>query len=475
MKLKQLCLAALLGMSVSLIHTTSTVAQSKSIVKVTSQQTSESIVVPLNRAIVLESEQAFAELSVANPGIADIATLSDRSIYVLGKTPGRTTLTLLGADGRLITNVNVVVNPDLAEFKELVNEIMPGEKVEIRAANDGIVISGVASGTQTLARIVELAERYAPGRVSNLATVGGAHQVMLKVRFAEMTRSVAKGLGSSLAGGNGSTAFGSGSYVGASTLGTVLANALNPIANADATGVIGGTINVGNFAVDVLIDAMETKGLVRTLAEPNLVTLSGNEAAFLAGGEYPIPVASETSGGASTVTVEFKPFGVEMKFLPTVLDNGSINLQLQTAVSEIDPTNSFTTDVISIPAFTRREAATVVEMKDGQSIAIAGLLKDDFTDFASQMPWLGDVPVLGTLFRSANYQREQSELVIIVTAHLVTPVDGDVLALPTDRIRLPSESDLFLTGRVTGKSDQKTSNGTVATQDFKGSYGYVLE
>lgn len=475
MKLKQLTMAVLLGTSLSISGTLPASAQSKSIVKVTSEQTSESIIVPLNRAIVLESEQSFGELSVANPGIADIATLSDRSIYVLGKAPGRTTLTLLGADGRLITNVNIVVNPDLAEFKELVNEIMPDEKIEIRAANDGIVISGVASGTQTLARVVELAERYAPGRVTNLASVGGAHQVMLKVRFAEMSRNVAKGLGSSLAGSSGSTVFGSGSYVQSTALSSILAGALDPITGATANAAIGGTISVGGFAIDVLIEALETKGLVRTLAEPNLVTLSGNEAAFLAGGEFPIPVSSETSSGASTVTVEFKPFGVEMKFLPIVLDGGNINLSIQTAVSDIDPTNSFKTDTIEIPAFSRREASTVVEMRDGQSIAIAGLLRDDFADFATQMPWLGDVPILGSLFRSTNYQREQSELVIIVTAHLVSPVDGDVLALPTDRVKLPSEGDLFLLGRVTGKSKKGSANGAVASQDFSGSYGYVLE
>jgi pilus assembly protein CpaC len=475
MSIKQLTMAVLLGASLSISNYLPAVAQSKSIVKISNEQTSESIVVPLNRAIVLESEKSFAELSVANPGIADIATLSDKSIYVLGKAPGRTTLTLLGADGRLITNVNVVVNPDLAEFKELINEIMPDEKIEVRAANDGIVISGVASGTQTLARVVELAERYAPGRVSNLASVGGAHQVMLKVRFAEMSRNVAKGLGSSLAGSSGSVKFGSGNYVQSKTLSSVLGNALNPVANAAANSVLGGTVNIGGFAIDVLIDAMETKGLVRTLAEPNLVTLSGNEAAFLAGGEFPIPTSGSSVDGTRTITTEFKPFGVEMKFLPIVLDGGNINLTIQTAVSEIDKTNSINTGVIAIPAFSRREASTVVEMKDGQSIAFAGLLKDDFIDFASQTPWLGDIPILGSLFRSSDYKRQHSELVIIVTAHLVSPVDGDVLALPTDRVKLPSEGDLFLRGRVTAKPKKGSVGGAVASQDFKGSYGYVLE
>tara|TARA_R110002096_G_scaffold22170_9_gene71570 strand:+ start:6695 stop:8080 length:1386 start_codon:yes stop_codon:yes gene_type:complete len=461
MKMNNLLSAGLLGLSLSIVGTYPALAQSnKTVVRVTSNQTSESIVVPLNRAIVLEADQSFAELSVANPGIADIATLSDRTIYVLGKTPGRTTLTLLGADGRLITNVNIVVNPDLAELKELINEIMPGEKIEIRAANDGVVISGIASSSRTLARIVELAKRYS-GKVSNLATVGGSQQVMLKVRFAEMSRSVAKGLSGGINSVGGNTTVGGGSLLGGA--------GFSPAAGS--VGAIANVFNLGGTAVNVMLEALESKGLVRTLAEPNLVTISGNEARFLAGGEVPIPVAQD--GG--TISVTYKPFGVQMQFTPTVLDNSVINLVLQTEVSEIDTGN--TLDVgsdISLPTFTNRRASTVVEMRDGESIAIAGLLQDNFSDSVSQVPWIGDLPILGTLFRSSDYSRQQTELVIIVTPHLVTPVDGDSLILPTDRVKLPSESELFLLGN-TGKSGGKSNAEAVATQDFNGSYGYVLE
>lgn len=466
MKLRHLLSAGLLGLSLSIISSIPAEAQRKTVVRVTSNQTSESIVVPLNRAIVLEADQSFAELSVANPGIADIATLSDRTIYVLGKTPGRTTLTLLGADGRLITNVNIIVNPDLAEFKELINEIMPGEKIEVRAANDGIVISGVASGTRTLARIVELAQRYSPGRVTNLATVGGAHQVMLKVRFAEMSRNVAKGLSSSVGFGTTNSRGETGTYLsgsngpGSDTL--TLA--------ASSFGGVEKIFNLGGAAVGVVLEALENKGLVRTLAEPNLVAISGNEARFLAGGEVPIPVAQE--GGA--ISVEYKPFGVQMIFTPTVLDNDNINLVLETEVSEVDSANSVVTDGLTLPAFTNRRASTVVEMKDGESIAIAGLLQDNFADNVSQLPWLGDLPILGSLFRSTDYSRQQTELVIIVTPHLVTPVDGDSLVLPTDRVRLPTEGELFLLGKTTSQP-RSGSGGAVASQDFQGSYGYVLE
>ena len=183
--------------------------------------------------------------------------------------------------------------------------------------------------------------------------------------------------------------------------------------------------------------------------------------------------------GSDLIRIEFKPFGIELSFIPRVVDNDVINLELKTAVSAIDPTNGFVNNDFQIDAFTRREATTTVEMRDGESFAIAGLLMDDFTDRNSQLPWLGDVPVLGALFRSAEYQRSQSELVIIVTPHLVTPTRGEYLALPTDRVVPPTERDLFLRGKVAGKPGQKAPNsgaaGEVAKQDFTGSYGYVMD
>jgi pilus assembly protein CpaC len=222
-----------------------------------------------------------------------------------------------------------------------------------------------------------------------------------------------------------------------------------------------------------MLEALEAKGVVRTLAEPNLVALSGQEAKFLAGGEYPVPVSQQNS----SITIEYKPFGVELNFIPRVVDGDLINLELEAAVSAIDGTNAVVLSDISINAFRRRETSTTVEMRDGESFAIAGLLMDDFTDRNAQVPWLGDVPVLGALFRSAEYQRQQSELVIIVTPHLVTPTRGEAFALPTDRVKPPSEKDLFLFGRVASDTARKPRGAAaeVARQDFSGSYGYVMD
>ncbi len=463
MKLRKLWTAGALGVALATTYLTPAFSQTLSIMKGTSN---EPLNVPMNRAIVLESDTPFAELSVANPGIADISTLSDRTIYVLGKTPGRTTMTLLTQDGKLISNIEVHVTPDIEEFKERLQQILPGEEIQVRTANDGIVMSGTVSSTAKLDRALDLANRYSPDKVSNLMQVAGTQQVMLKVRFAEMQRSVSKSLSSSL-GVRGGTNIGIGGATG--TLASAANNGNGVTLGEGTQGALGLGFTAGSLEFGVLLEALESKGVVRTLAEPNLTALSGQEAKFLAGGEYPIPVAS----GNGTISIEYKPFGVELNFTPVVVDGDTINLQINAAVSSIDSTTTLQTAGFSVNAFKRRETSTTVEMRDGESFAIAGLLQDDFRDLNGQVPWLGDIPILGTLFRSADYQRNQSELVIIVTPHLVTPTRGEALALPTDRVRIPTEKELFLFGKTAGT--QRGAAGEVSRQDFSGAYGYTME
>ena len=447
MHVNSLFKAGLLGFAIAITGVATAPAQT-GVLSVMRGSTSGSITVAVNRAIVVESEVPFAEISVANPAIADIASLSDRTIYVLGKAAGSTTMTLLDPNGQLIANVDLRVQPDLTEFKERLGEILPGEQIEVRTANDGIVLSGRVSGARKVARALELAERYAPGRVTNLMMVGGSQQVMLRVRFAEMRRSVAKELGSFLGGDAG---FGGAPDTGSFTAGTNGGAELNV------------QLGFGGVAIDLMMQALETRGVVRTLAEPNLVAISGQDANFLAGGEYPTPAAD----GA----IEYRPFGVQLLFKPTVVDGDLINLEIGTVVSSLDTSNALVLNGDTILGFSTRSANTTVEIRDGQSFAIAGLLQDDFRDVNNQVPWLGDVPVLGALFRSAEYRREQTELVIIVTAHLVVPTSAEALALPTDRMRIPSEEELFLFGRVEGRS---TSSGS-DVGGLTGTTGYVLE
>ncbi|MGJ8611823.1 MAG: type II and III secretion system protein family protein, partial [Octadecabacter sp.] len=332
--------AALIGLSLSL---TSLPAQLPAeTLQVMRGAPSSALNVPMNRAVVVESDVPFTELSIANPSIADISSLSDRTIYVLGKEPGRTTLTLLGGDGRLITNVEVHVTPDIAEFKERLEQILPGEPIEVRTANDGIVLSGTVSSIARLDRALELANRYAPERVSNLMSVGGTQQVMLRVRFAEMQRSVSKSLSSSLSlggdllGGDLGLAAGTGTSVGSTAQATALSGS-TPAANDNAGAFLFG-FNAGGVEVGILLEALESRGVVRTLAEPNLTALSGQEATFLAGGEYPVPVSQDNGA----VSVQYKPFGISLAFTPRVIDGDIINLELSASVSSIDSANGFT-------------------------------------------------------------------------------------------------------------------------------------
>ncbi|SUZ33031.1 Type II secretion system protein D [Roseibaca ekhonensis] len=452
MTFKSLAVALLTVTGLALAQPAPAFAQT---VRVINGESASTLRVPMNRAVVVETENPFAELSIANPGIADISTLSDRSIYVLGKTPGRTTLTILGLDGNLVSNVEVQVTPDIAEFRERLRQILPSEEIEVRTANDGIVLSGTVSTPARLDAAFQLAQRYAPDRVSNLMSVGGTQQVMLKVRFAEMQRGVSKSLGGSVqitGGTRGSVSSG---------------NFATPTATNPA-GTLGFRVGGGSLTAQVLIEALETQGMARTLAEPNLTALSGQEASFLAGGEYPIPVVED-----GNVTIQYKPFGVELAFTPRVLEDNVINLALEAAVSSLDGTNTVSIGGSVVNAFRRRSTQTTVELRDGESFAIAGLLEDDFRSGSTAVPWLSELPILGALFRSVNYQRSQTELVIIITAHLVTPTRGEALMLPTDRVRPPSERELFLNGQMSSSGGGAV--GEVARQDFGGSYGYVME
>ena len=429
---------------------------------------SRDISVFINRAIVLESAQRFAEVSVANPGIADVAALSDQTIYILGKANGVTTLTLLGEGGKLITNVEVRVTPDLSEFKQRLREVLPTETIEVREANGGLILSGVVSGARKIDTAMNLASRYAGDNVTNLMSVGGTQQVMLKIRFAEMSRSASKSLGL-----NFGALYNSRSTRAATETNQFLSVADNNageggfIDNSGSFGVAQIITSVGGVVFDVVLNALEQQGVARTLAEPNLVALSGDTAEFLAGGEVPIPVA----GDDGAVTVSFKPFGIGMSFTPTVVDGDLINLELETEVSAIDTSVQVSAAGIALSGFTTRRAKTTVELRDGQSLSIAGLLQEDFSDGKTSVPWLSDLPILGTLFRSTDFSRSQSELVIIITPHLVTPVDGDQLSLPTDRMRIPNERELFLFGQLEGDSPA----AEVASQGLDGNYGYILE
>lgn len=408
------------------------------------------LVIPVNKSQTLQTDRPVRDVLVGNPEIADVTPLSDRTLYVLGKQIGSTSLRVYDRARNLVTVLNVVVTYDVDGLKASLGEVLPSEDVEIRPVGDALVLTGTVSSAEQAARAMQLAERVAPGKVSNFLSVAGSQQVMLSVRFVEMQRSLARDLGirsltGSVIGGNQTRILPVG--IPASEALAEAVGATNP---GSILGLAGALLD-GRFGLSGTFDALETKGLLRTLAEPNLIALSGESASFLAGGEFPVPVAqAQGSGGGTTITVEFKPFGVSLGFTPTVLGNGLISLAVVPEVSQIDPSSTVTISGFRIFGLSTRRASTTVELRDGQSFAIAGLLQSDFQDTINQVPGLAEVPILGGLFRSSSYQRRETELVMIVTPHLVQPVDPTALALPGSNFVQPTFFDLHLLGRVAG-------------------------
>jgi len=433
--------------------------------------------VPLNKSQVLRSDRPFAKALIGNPDIADVLPLSNSSLYVLGKKMGTTSLTLYDQRNQLIAVVDVAVGPDVISLKRQLSDLMPGDQVGARISNDSVVLEGVVSSGPAADRAVQLAETYAPGKVVNLLSIGSAQQVMLEVRFSEIKRGALKDLGFSMfvqgggnhgfnsAFGNGATLSGNGGETTTTTTDPVTGaitstTSPNPPvlglgAITSAFGILTRNFNVFGLDIQAALNALETKGAITTLAEPTLVALSGETASFLAGGEFPVPVAQ--SGGTTTgiasstaITVEFKPFGVSLAFTPTVLADGVINLEVAPEVSSIDPSSSITVGGLVIPGLQTRRAKTTVELRDGESFALAGLIRRDFQDTVRQFPILGSIPIIGSLFRSSNFKNEETELVIIVTPRLVRPVRAAAMKVPTDRATPPDEADLFLLGRTDG-------------------------
>jgi pilus assembly protein CpaC len=423
--------------------------------------------VPINKSQVLRTDRPYSKALIGNPEIADIIPISDSSVYVLGKKAGTTSLTLYDRSSRLLAVLDVVVGPDVITLKRQLSELMPGDDIAARMANDSVVLEGTVSSAAGADRAVQIAETYAPGKVVNLLSLGSAQQVMLEVRFSEVKRSALKqiGLNWDVNGNNltGLTGGGAGVVPTTRTITTVDGGTTTTTSGpgpgqavhsaiTDTFGILAKTFSGLGANFRVQLDALERKGAVTTLAEPTLIALSGETASFLAGGEFPVPTVQSSGGGGqggnTAITVEWKPFGVSLAFTPTVLADGVINMVVAPEVSSIDPTASIVVNNLTIPGLQTRRAKTVVEIRDGESFALAGLLRKDFQDTIRQVPFLGSLPIIGTLFRSTGFQHEETELVIVVTPHLVRPVRAGALKVPTDRVGPPHEADLFLNGRT---------------------------
>ncbi len=399
---------------------------------------------PINKSQVIRADRPFARALIGNPEIADVLPLTDQSLYVLGKKMGTTSLTLYDRRNMLIAVVDVIVGPDVIGLKRQLSELFPGSSAGARISNELIVLEGMVSSAVAADRAFQLAETYAPGKVVNMLSVGASQQVMLEVRFSEVKRSALKQIGAGFFVGNDSGSFTGAIGGGASLTPDAVTGegVLGLGAIVDSFGILTKRFGAFGLNFDAALDALERKGAITTLAEPTLVALSGETATFLAGGEFPIPVVQDggSDSGSRSITVQFKPFGVSLAFTPTVLADGVINMIVAPEVSSIDPTASIVINNLRIPGLQTRRAKTVVELKDGQSFALAGLIRRDFQDTVRQFPILGSIPIIGALFRSTNFQREETELVIIVTPRLVKPVKAGT-AQGADRSSHAAERD----------------------------------
>lgn len=391
--------------------------------------------VAVNKSEVVRVDRRIGKSLIGNPDIADIVPVTISSVYVLGKKVGTTSLTLTDERGQVITVIDVTVAPDAAALRRQIADMFAGSAVTVRTSGQAVVLEGLVADAVTAERLVALARTFVgeADKVVNMLSVAAPQQVLLEVRFAEVTRGVAKQLGISNANWSSSGSTGS--------IGAPPDLTSNPF---QGTVAIGARPDIG-----FQIDALERQGMARTLAQPNLIALSGQTANFLAGGEFPVPAAAlPAAGGVPFVQIEFKPFGVSLAFTPTVLADGVINLVVAPEVSQLDRESSIQLSGFTIPGLRVRRARTSLELRDGQSFAMAGLIRAEFEDTIRAVPLLGRIPIIGALFRSSGFRNNETELVIMVTPRLVRPVKPEQIALPTDTVGRPGDAEFFLRGRL---------------------------
>lgn len=442
-----------------------------------------------NRTSVVTTSRPYKRVSVGQPDVIDFNAIAPTSILVTAKKPGTTQL-IVWDEAERSQVVDVTVDADLKALQEQYQRVFPSAKIEVTMASGNVMLRGRVPNLEAADQAVQMAGPYGT-KVLNFLEISGGQQVMLQVRFAEVSRQAVNALGI-----NGAVA--DGAFVGANNIGQV-----NPLTEftpghvGDTPGPEGATFDkqsinssvtlfgagqIGSFYLQAFVAALRDNNLLRILAEPNLIATSGQEANFLAGGEFPIPVVQNGGGGVgggTSISVEFKEFGVKLNFVPIVMGDGRIRLKVSPEVSELDFTTAVRFGGFVVPGLAERKVTTTIELSDGQSFAIAGLLSNSVTTTRAEVPLLGDLPVLGTLFRSVRYQRKETELVVLVTPRLVAPMNPDrVPALPGENWRHPTENELFwkrdLGGPMQTKPDAETRrSGERSAPLFYGQYGFA--
>lgn len=409
---------------------------------------------PVSQAVTVTMSSSVGKIVPADPTIADAQPITDRSLYLVGRTFGTTTVNLYSATGAPVGLLAVEVGADTADMAQSIKAAIPSSKVKVSSVNGRIQLGGSVPDDVAMQKVLDIVGQYGSPAVINTMTVDGGRQVNLEVRILEARRDAGRDLGIAWRGTAGPMQFGVGDPMGG-------AGAEASSFSAFVTNIISSP----GLSLSAAITALESKGLIRTLAEPNLTTLSGVGASFLAGGQVPV----RTRNADNTITIEYKDFGVRLIFTPVVLDGDRIQIHLTPEVSGI---GGFTT--AGDPVFNTRNLDATVELRDGQSFSVAGLLQSGTTMNQDQLPWLGDVPVLGSLFKSSSFQKSDTELVVIVTPRLVQPMPpGQVASSPLDRTQPANDLEFFALGQmeVTPKMMDAFQKGSGVV----GPFGFIID
>ena len=414
--------------------------------QVVSIKSSAPLSLSVGKSTILPIGGNLTRVSVANPDVIDITVIRSRELYILGKKTGTTNIFLWNNAGQMTVR-DVVVGADTVGLESKLRELMPNEiQIKVSSAGDALVLLGQVSDAAKVQRAVLLAEQYTGKKIINFLGTGDVPQVLLEVKVAEVSKKLTDKLGASI-GASGSRGSFTYSLLGGFLTGGVLSS---------PAGSTGAGISLGRGNETIKLEAEIKNGLIKVLAEPNIMAVSGQEGSFLAGGKIFIPVPQSGSGGASTITLEEREYGVGLKFLPTVLEGGKINLRVTPEVSELaleGTTVKSGSNTTVLPTISTRRASTTVQLMDGQSFAIGGLIKNNVTETITGFPFLSEIPILGTLFRSSEFINDRSELMFLVTPRLVKPLSQTV-ALPTDRFVPPTRSEFLFEGKLEGKPDR---------------------
>ncbi len=430
----------------------------------------ESMRIAVGKSVDIALPSAVKDVVVGNSDIADVMVRSPSQVYVVGRAVGQTNVFLLDRAGRTIRRLEIAVAIDAQAVREALRQVLPDENaIQVEAVNDSLYLSGTVRNDAAVKSARTLARRYVGGddNLVNLLRISNDQQVLLHVKVAEIQRTVLKELGVGLQTTRPLSLTSSKQTVTGSTTGTV------GLFDSVTAPVFGSATVLGIGTLITSLSILENQGLIRTLVEPNLTAVSGETATMLAGGEVPVPI-SQTTG---QVTIEYKPYGVLLNFTPTVLDPGRLSLKMSTEVSAIDNNNKIAiSSTISVPAFKVRRAGSTVELPSGGSIMIAGLLQNDITSNIAGLPGLMDLPVLGALFRSNSFQRNETELVVILSAYVVQPLERQgALSTPSDGFAPSSDIKRFLFGRLQDIYTKRGREAPAIPAPLQGPYGYIVQ